>query len=198
MRKNPNHPPKGSHITVEPIKRLEDISSIKRLLSANPRDLLLFTIGVNCSLRIGDILKLTIADVKDLRIGDGILIEEGRSGKQNLLVINKAIHKPLRAYLRNARPKSDDYLFKSRKGDNQPLTIGSVNALVKSWTNAINLSGNYGAHSLRKTFGYIQRVYYGVDLDILSERFNHAAPSITRRYLGIMDKAIDNILMNEI
>jgi len=33
----------------------------------------------------------------------------------------------------------------------------AVNQLIKKWTLAINLKGNYGAHSLRKTWGYIQQ-----------------------------------------
>jgi len=42
--KNPNHPQKGDSIRVEPIRRLEDVQAIKKILSDNPRDLLLFTI----------------------------------------------------------------------------------------------------------------------------------------------------------
>jgi len=49
--KNTNHPKKGSRITVEPIRKIEDIKSIKKLLSDRPRDHLLFTMGINNGLR---------------------------------------------------------------------------------------------------------------------------------------------------
>jgi hypothetical protein len=49
---------------------------------------------------------------------------------------------------------------------------------------------NYGAHSLRKTWGYIQRTVYGVGFEILCKRFNHSSPAITMRYLGIEDKEV--------
>lgn len=44
---NPNHPAKGSKITVEPIRNLDHINAIKQLLASRPRDLLLFTLGIN-------------------------------------------------------------------------------------------------------------------------------------------------------
>lgn len=51
---------------------------------------------------------------------------------------------------------------------------------------------------MRKTFGYIQRVKYGVGWELLSKRFNHPSLAITMRYLGIEDKEVNGILMNEI
>ena len=47
---NPNHPEKGSVITVQPIRN--EKRKVKRLLSGNTRDLLLFTMGINNGLRI--------------------------------------------------------------------------------------------------------------------------------------------------
>ena len=78
------------------------------------------------------------------------------------------------------------------------ITIQCVNNLVKKWAGEINLKGNYGGHTLRKTWGYIQRTIYGVGFEILCKRFNHSSPAITMRYLGIEDKEVQNILMNEV
>jgi integrase len=74
----------------------------------------------------------------------------------------------------------------------------AVNNLIKSWTRAINLKGNYGAHTLRKTWGYMQRTKYGVGFEIICKRFNHSSPAVTMRYLGIEDKEVHSTLMNEI
>jgi hypothetical protein len=49
---NKNHPKKGSRITVSPIRKIKNIKKIKRKLRRKPRDLLLFTLGVNNGLRI--------------------------------------------------------------------------------------------------------------------------------------------------
>ena len=45
---------------VDPIKRLNDVRSIKKLLADSPRDSALFIIGINTNLRASDILNLTI------------------------------------------------------------------------------------------------------------------------------------------
>jgi integrase len=57
-QRNTNHPQKGSSTKVEPIRKLEDIKAIKAILQNQPRNFLLFTMGINNGLRIGDLLKL--------------------------------------------------------------------------------------------------------------------------------------------
>jgi len=195
--RNPNHPEKGDSIRVDPIRRLEDVKAIKEILSDRPRDLLLFTMGVNNGLRVGDLLRLKVKDVRHLREGDSIIIRESKTGKENILMINKAVYKAMRNYLEKVDPDDEDFLFASRKSK-EPLLIQAVNALVKKWTKAINLKGNFGAHTLRKTFGYIQRTMYKVGFEVLAKRFNHSSPAVTMRYLGITDKEVNGILRNEI
>lgn len=193
--KNKNHPSKGSSTVVEPIREEKDIKAIRKLLSDNPRNHLLFVMGINNGLRTGDLLKLHVKDLSGMKPGDSIIIKEGKTKKQNILVVNKTVHKVLTQYLAEGNLSADDYLFKSRKG-NKPITIEAVNACVKRWTKAINLKGNYGAHSLRKTWGYFQRINYGVGFEVLCKRYNHASPAVTMRYVGITDKEVENILTN--
>ena len=193
---NKNHPKKGARTAVDPIRSRKDINSISKLLSDKPRDLLLFKMGINNGLRTGDLLRIKVRDVRKLKAGDSICIKENKTGKENVLMINKAVYKALRAYLDKENPDDDAYLFPSQKGGHlQPL---AVNKLMKHWTSAINLEGNYGCHTLRKTFGYIQRTEFGVGFDVLCKRFNHSSPAITMRYLGISDKEVNFILLNEI
>ena len=197
--RNPNHPERGRRTFVSPIEELKDIQSIKKMLSDNPRDLLLFTIGINNGLRAGDLLQLKVKNVKYLKLGESTTIRERKTGKDNVLVINKVVFKALKNYLEELNPDDEDFLFASRKGK-RPLTVQSVNALIKKLTKEINLNNqkNYGAHTLRKTFGYIQRTKYGVSWEILAERFNHSTPAVTRRYLGITKDEVNEILLNEI
>ena len=119
---NPNHPRKGDRITVDPIRKIKDIKSIFKLLSDNPRNHLLFAIGINNGLRAGDLLKLKVKDVRHLKAGDIITIKESKTKKENVLVINKTVHKALKTYLAKVQPDDDCYLFQSRKG-NKAITI---------------------------------------------------------------------------
>ena len=135
-------------------------------------------------------------DVKDLQPGEGFTIKEQKTNKSNIVMINKEVRRALAVYLDEVKPNDEDYLFKSRIGQNQPLNRSYVNSLVKKWTD--DLKGNYGTHSLRKTFGYIQRKVFGTSFEVICKRFNHSNPSVTMRYLGIEDKEVSGILLNEI
>lgn len=190
-----NHPKKGSKITVDPIRDLDDIEAIKRLLENSPRDYLLFVMGINNGLRAGDLLKLRVGFFRNVREGDKIPIREEKTGKPQEIIINKSVKKALTKYFAQSGLNDDDYLFKSKKGKNRPMTVSSVNALVKSWCKMIKLKGNYGSHTLRKTFGYILRRKYGVGWDIITKRLNHDNPSVTKRYLGIQDDEVNGVIM---
>ena len=194
---NANHPKKGDRIAVEPIRRIKDIKAISKLTLGNPRDHLLFIMGINNGLRAGDLVKLKVKQVRYLKVGHTLTIKESKTGKDNILVINKTVYKALRNFLDLVQPDDADFLFASRKGDCY-IQSQAVSKMVKKWTKAINLRGNFGAHTLRKTWGYVQRTVHGVGFEIICKRYNHSSPAITMRYLGIQDKEVHSTLMNEI
>jgi len=108
-----HHPKKGDNITVEPIRRIEDIKSISKLLFDSPRNHLLFTMGINNGLRTCDLLRVKVSDVRDLKIGDTLTVKESKTGKDNVLMINKVAFKALRRYLDSVDLDDSDYLFTS-------------------------------------------------------------------------------------
>ncbi|MGD0098834.1 MAG: site-specific integrase [Acidobacteriota bacterium] len=190
-----NHPQRGSRIKVDPIRELAAIESIKKMLESTPRDYLLFVMGINNGLRAGDLLQLHAGSFRNVRIGDTIPIREQKTDKPQEIVINKPIKQALVRHFEALKPLDEDYLFKSRKGSNKPITVQLVNLLVKRWCKAINLEGNFGSHTLRKTFGYILRRKYGVGWEIISRRYNHSSPSVTRAYLGVQDEEVNQVLV---
>ena len=182
---------------VEPIINMKDIKSIKKLLVDRPRDRLLFVLGINSGLRVQDLLALKISDVRTCSIGDRVSIKEKKTGKENVFIMNKEIKTALDEYLRCAKRQDDHYLFKSRKGMNYPLTTYAVTMMVQRWCDEINLKINAGAHTLRKTWCYQQR-QMGSSWELLAKRLNHSTPSITRRYLGVQEEEVEEILMKSI
>jgi len=190
-----NHPKKGSRIKVDPIRRISHVKSISKYLTDKPRDQLLFIMGVNNGLRSGDLLRLKVNQIKDLKSGEYLEIKEGKTGKENILVINKAVYKAIRNYMEKLKPNDDDYLFKGQRGQLRPETI---HAMVKSWCRVIKLKGNYGSHTLRKTWGYHQRVTFGVDLPRLMVCFNHATQRQTLDYLCVQPEEIKDVYENEL
>jgi len=190
---NFNRPEKGSKIKVEPIKRKKDIESIKKLLSDNPRNSALFTIGINTNLRASDLLRITAGDVRGLKAGDSIEIKEKKTGKFRRVTLNKASIQAIQTLLASRAYDDDDPLFLGQRG---PLNVPSVHRLVKSWCRDINLKGNYGSHSLRKTWGYHQRVTFGTDIPRLMVCFNHSTQRQTLDYLCIQPEEIRDVFEN--
>ena len=192
---NFNHPEKGSTIMVEPIKDLKDVKSIKRLLSDRPRDLCLFTIGINTNLRASDLLRIIAGQVRELKAGDELVLKEQKTGKPRRITINKAVAASIQSLLASKEYKDEDALFQGQRGC---LTVPSVNRLVKSWCNAINLKGNYGNHTLRKTFGYHQRVTFGRGIPELMTVFNHSSQKQTLDYLCVQPDEVRDLYLNEL
>ena len=188
--------PKGSKTKVEPIRRLKDIATIKKMLAGEPRNLALFIVGINTALRASDLARLTVAQVRHLSPGDDVEIREKKTGKARRVTMNKACIKVVRDLLKTKSLRADDPLFKSKKGG--MLTVQSIHRLVKGWCRAINLKGNYGSHTLRKTFGYHKRVTYNYGLAELCDLFGHSSQKITLEYLCIQPEEIKSIYMDEL
>lgn len=190
---NKNHPKKGDQIRVDPIRELKDIKSIRKLLADKPRDLCLFVLGINTNLRASDLISITVGDVRHLKPGDALNLKERKTGKTRAITLNKAVVDAIQALLElrpldDARESSDaDYLFTGQRG---LLTVPSVNRLVKRWCADINLKGNFGSHTLRKTFGYHQRVQLNTGIPELMVMFNHSTQRQTLDYLGIQPDEI--------
>jgi integrase len=197
-----NHPVKGSSIRVDPIRDLKDIRLIKKILADRPRDLALFVLGINTNLRASDLLRIRVGDVRHLKPGEYFTLREKKTAKLRSITINKAVFEAIAGLLASLPVVNDsDYLFQSRKKKSASggmLTVSYLNSLVKSWCKEINLRGNYGAHTLRKTFGYVHRTVFGTDIPTLMEMFNHSTQRQTLTYLGIQPREINDAYLKEI
>lgn len=192
---NYNHPKKGSHIRVEPLKEKKHVQTIKKLLAERPLDFALFTIGINTASRASDLLSIKVHQVKDLAPGDEIVLTEKKTKKERRITLNKPCISAIQELLRSKEYADEDYLFKGQRG---VLTVPTVNQKVKSWCRAINLKGNFGSHTLRKTWGFHQRVTFGTDLPRLMVCFNHSTQKQTLDYLCIQPQEIRDVYENEL
>jgi len=210
-----NHPRKGDTIKVEPIRTIKDIKAIKRLLAEKPRDLAIFTLGINTNLRASDILKITVGMVRDLKPEDHFTMRELKTDKDRSITVNQTVYGAIQKLLETIPDADDqDLLFQSRKGKlrktissadgavRQPsereMSVASLNGLVKEWCKEINLTGNYGSHTLRKTFGFMHRTINKTDLPTLMTMFNHSTQKQTLEYLCIQPEEIKSAYLFEL
>lgn len=171
--------------TVHPLKDKRDIQRMKDALHG--RDLLLFKIGINSSLRISDILPLKREDFD----GDHVRLYEKKTGKYKEIRINKAA----RQAIEELAPASG-YLFPSRKGD-KPITATQAWRILNAAAERAGLTINFGTHTMRKTFAY--HAYNGgkgADITLLMRVLNHSSARETLRYIGIEQEAIDDVYIN--
>lgn len=175
---------------VQPIRDMEQVENMKReLLKGGYRDYMLFIVGINTGLRISDILKLKVSDVSDR---SHIILKEKKTKKNKRISITN-IAKELNEYIIGM--DTDEHLFKSQKGDNQPISRVQAYRILNKAADKVGIGGEIGTHTLRKTFGY--HFYQKTkDVALLQELFNHSSPSITLRYIGINQDMMDNAMDN--
>jgi integrase len=121
---------------------------------------------------------------------------EQKTGNERRITLNDSVVNVIQNLLAAADLDDADPLFKSRKGGK--LTVSHVNRMVKSCCSAINLPGNYGSQSLRKTFGFHMRKTFKVDFPTLMTVFNHATQRQTLAYLGVQPPEIKAAYRNEL
>lgn len=177
---------------VQPIRDPELIEDIAEFLRMkNERDYVLFAVGIYTGIRIADILKLR---VRDVRGKTHLTLYEGKTKKRKTVKLSKTLKAILEEYA--ADKEETEYLFRSRVGRNKPITRERAYAILKEAANEFELT-NIGCHSMRKTFGYFMYESTNHDVALLQELFNHSSPEITLRYIGINqdshDKAIDKL-----
>ena len=170
--------------TVEPIRNKKDIQRVEKILGKqSKRDLLLFVIGTNCGLRISDILRLNVADVRNKT---HIQITEKKTGKFKKFPINAKLKPMFDEFIENR--KDEEPLIKSYWG--KRLDRISAYLIIKRACKKAGLQELIGTHSMRKTFGYHHYQQFK-DVVMLQKIFNHSSPQITLRYIGIEQDQID-------
>jgi DNA-binding GntR family transcriptional regulator len=147
----------GSHQTKHvsnPIKSVQEINQIRLYLADKPRDLLLFDLGTQTGIGMQKLLSIKVKNLIGFKEGEKVTIHSDID-KEISFTINKIIFDTFNDYLIKIRPKPEDYLFKSKKGQ-RPLNLSSVSNMIKGWFNEANIKNCYGAISLRKTWEFTQ------------------------------------------
>lgn len=169
---------------VEPIKDVENIKNIRRILSnSSQRDLLLFVLGINTGIRICDLLNLKLDDVwENGQIKEFLYLHDEKHEEGILFYLNSKVRNELENYLSHTPLQKGDYLFKSQK-DDLPITRQQAYRIINQAARDAGIAGKIGTHTLRKTFGY-HAFRAGVAISLLMKIFRHYSPSETLKYIG--------------
>ena len=187
--------------TTQPIRNPQQLKIFKSYyleVKPNPRNYAMIITGLNSALRISDLLNLTCCDVYDYKSQKflaHICIQEKKTGKQSRIYINQKIRNALSSYIDFTQNAGSEYLFKSQRQKEKPLSRIQAYRIIKEAAAYAGLDEDISCHSLRKTFGYYAWKL-GTPPAMLMNIYNHSAFQITRRYLGIDQDDRDEVFMN--
>lgn len=179
---------KGMIVNVQPLRTAEEIKSFREAIEVSSskqfkkRNLFLFNFGINTGLRISDIIKLRVKDVKGK---NDIIVREGKTSKARKIRLTEI--KPfIDDYIKDIT--HSEWLFPSRTGD-KPISVTQAYRILAKAAEYDNERQDIGTHTLRKTYGYH---YYKRTKNVaaLMEIFNHDSQETTKRYIGITDDEI--------
>ena len=97
---------------VQPIRNREDIEKMKAVLKRKKRDFVLFIFGINCGLRISDILKLDVGDAKGR---DFVEIKEKKTKTNKRFPLNPELKVVLEDFVKDRL--EDEPLFITQQGN---------------------------------------------------------------------------------
>lgn len=182
---------------VEPIRNKKKIADIRKYLASNKRDTLLFTLGINSALRVGDLLALQFNDVitDDGKPTDYIVLRDTKTNKHNRLPLTNKAKKAIQEHcIANYTGDMEAYLFQGRKHTGKHIQRQAVYRIISKAGHAVGLD-SIGSHSLRKTWAY-HSYKAGTDIAIIQDMLNHSSPSVTLRYIGITQDDKDRAVLS--
>ena len=152
-------------------------------------------IGCGCffGLRISDLLTLTWSQLLD---DEKFVLYEKKTNKRRVVKINKVFQHHIQLCHDALNITNDnEKCFLSRK--RMVYSTQRINILFKEIKKKYNLKiERFQTHSMRKTFGRKVFEAAGTDAPLalmrLQTLFNHASPTITKKYLGITDSELES------
>jgi len=171
--------------TVRPIKSEEKLLEIQDELARatdphGERMFLLFEVGIHTGLRVSDLVRLRVENVR----GESIWGIEKKTGKRTVIPLDATIRAILQDRLRGKDGSALLFPSRNRYGDEteKPITTRTAYNDMRIIARRFGLGAAIGCHTLRKTFGYhhYKREH---DLELLRQWFNHTSVDVTRRYI---------------
>lgn len=179
----------------------EEVNRIDRALREKKPliELVLFHVGIDTMLRVSDLMRLKVSDLvqENNEIKEIYLVKQKKTGEKVEVILHPSTRKILKTYLEADKKARTDYLFTSKRSQNEHLSPWWMRQKVKKWVKLINLpSEYYSCHSLRRT-GAIH-LYYASnkDLEIVRQALGQSSIEATKHYLGIESLRVKEVLLN--
>ena len=158
-------------------------------IRANPRCAAVLVAEANLGLRIGDILRLRLADI----VRDGnryrLNITEEKTGKRRTFTVPDEVYQFFCDYAEKHKIQPTDILF--------PIKVRVVQRNLQLVCDALGYK-DISTHSFRKWYATDIYERNGHDIVLVQQLLQHSSPTVTRRYIGIAEDRIENAIANHV
>ena len=156
-------------------------------IKPNEKIAVIVTLQATLGLRIGDVLRLRLADV--IKDGDRyrLNINEDKTDKPRRFTVPTEVYVFMQNYAIENRIGADLRLF--------PISSRQVERHLNKVFRQMGLNTlNYGTHSYRKYFSLYIYENNNHDIALVQTLLQHSSPSTTRRYITISEDRIETAL----
>ncbi len=143
------------------------------------RDLLLFLLSINTGIKLAELLKLRVCDIKNK---DLLTIKEAYTKNKKVFPLNTEIKELAKEYTENRKAKEPLFISIFGKAVDRIQVFRNFKEICVE----LGIEKEYSVSSWRKTFGYHYYKKYG-DLAMLEWLFNQSTVSETMKYIGVKE-----------
>lgn len=180
---------------VQPIRDERVIDGMKDYFWVRSlRNYLFFCIGIYSGLRVSDLCRLRVIDVK----GSHVNLIEQKNKHAKRFIIHPSIRQDLDKYISTMQDM--DFLFPSRQVKTvsrmrkQPIDRTTAYRFLNKAAKEFGLK-EIGCHTLRKTWAYRLYMQNPENLALLMDMFGHSDPRETLDYIGLTQDMMDRAIM---
>jgi len=174
-------------------KKLPEVLSQKDVLKilnnvTNIKHKAILYLIYSAGLRVGEVVRLRMADIDSTRMLVHII--QGKGRKDRYTVLSQAALEVLREYVKKCRPEK--WLF---PGDDpsRHITERTVQKIFENTKDKAGIKKKISVHTLRHSFA-THLLEGGVDLRYIQELLGHQSSKTTEIYTHVTEKGIKNIL----
>lgn len=164
------------------------------------RDEALFVLNIFTGFRIQESLSLLVRDVyQNDKIVDRVTVGRSNmkgSGASRTVLLHPEAKRVIKALINENDLGPTDYLFKSAKGFNRPITRVQAWRLLNQIVRDKKIEGKVALHSTRKYFA--SKMYDNLDKNLLktSKALGHKNIQSTISYLSFRTEEIDEAILS--
>lgn len=167
------------------------------------RDRALFLTGLRTGFRISELLSLRVGDIiRHGQVADWVSVQRRHMKKKTegrTVPLHSQAKEAIAVWVGemevNGAVPPDTYLFRSRKGQNRPISRKSAWAILDGQYRGNGLAGCLGTHAMRKTFAKRVHELLGRDLVKTQRALGHRNVGSTVSYLSFLQEEIDAAIL---